>query len=309
MSKVSTQPFAAYTQNSISAHRAYESIFIAMPSGKGDPVKSFLESESPQRLQKHQARKTLNRTGYQFEKLHPSLDHWIHSCPESAHPLLDLGCAFGVHTLHAIKHGRDVVALDMEKGHLDVLNTTAAQLTATARPEDKYGKLVQSIVSTMPCGDVFGKHTFSGVLLSEVVHCLKLNEPEVVMRDVFKWLIPGGKLVVTIASCEHIEKFVTIGGFVCNGGRSIEETLEIIATEPDNITELAPGYIELPPDSPLREHVLGHLYTMTPKEIATFAERAGFQVLEARLFSPGKYVALPEDARNESVLMVARKPE
>ena len=251
---------------------------------------------------------TKNSTGFMFLDIHPSVNPWLKSLPQSQNPLLDLGAAYGVHTIHAMKHGRDVVALDADKRHIEILQRRATDFQKSKDSPSRCGRLVKTVSATLPSRDVFRENSFSGILISEVLHFLRLGEPQKVLRDAYKWLQPGGTLVATLASALNmaLEGYET--GFVINGGMTRAQALKVIKEEPDNIAAIAPGYLEFPPGSPYRSMMGERMYLLTAKELGGFARAAGFEILELRTFSPKKYPMATDKTKNDCLLLVARKP-
>ena len=62
---------------------------------------------------------TMNQTGFMFEILDEYADDFIQFAGQTDQPVLDLGCAYGVATIAALKAGGRVTACDLEQQHLD----------------------------------------------------------------------------------------------------------------------------------------------------------------------------------------------
>lgn len=248
---------------------------------------------------------TLNQKGTMFHEIdEASLLPWIASLPDSAKPLLDAGCAYGVHSLYAISRGRHVIALDLDERHLKVLEERAEQRFGPRGG----GRLVQCITADMPCGNELHDGCVSGILFSEVMHLMKLGQPQQLFYDFFRWLQPGGNLVLTMASDRIVPPFVRMTGAILHGGRTIEDVVEIFEKQPDDVCELAPGYMKIP-----KEHWFYGIggetaYMMCAQELRLFAQRAGFEIVTLDYFSSEKYLSVGEKVDGECLWLVARKP-
>ena len=125
---------------------------------------------------------TLNGTGFMFEVRDAFAEEFIRFAGQSPHPVLDLGCAYGVATLPALEAGGTVVASDMEPQHLEILREKAppalrARLTCVA------GKLPEID---------FPEGNFAAILCSRVFHFLTGAEIDQSIAKVYRWLRPGG---------------------------------------------------------------------------------------------------------------------
>src|SRR5690606_17947821 len=77
---------------------------------------------------------TLNNTGYMTTYLDEFSQAWVAYCGHSEGLNADIGAAYGVATLEALKNpGARVLALDSDSGHLDVLKERAADIGAQDR--------------------------------------------------------------------------------------------------------------------------------------------------------------------------------
>lgn len=256
--------------------------------------------------------RTNNKTGFMFLNIDDSINYWLNSMPHSSKPLVDLGAAYGIHTIHALKAGRDVISVDMDEVHISKLRERVDKYlkSTAAQQSTSPGRLVDSLIATLPDSTVFQDESVAGVLLSEVLHFMKPGQPQPLFEDVYRWLEPGGKMVVTMAASkeEKVQNFAGKMGFELNNDRTVDEVNNMIATaSSEELANEAPAYMELPASSPFRAAVCGSLYLMCAKELKVFAKRAGFQIEKCTHISPDKY----PDAKieGETVLLVARKPD
>ncbi|KAI0556973.1 Methyltransferase [Gracilaria domingensis] len=205
---------------------------------------------------------------------------------------------FGVHTIHALKHGRDVVAVDAEPLHLQKLRERVSQIETP-------GRLCDAIVATLPCCELFKDESFAGVLVSEVIHFLPPGGPLQLFKDIYRWLMPGGTLVTT---CMSPSALYDGGGrdFKYNGNLAYDRALELFTNVPDDIVELAPGFVELSPALKNLEIFPDNVYFMTCEEVRAFAKMAGFSIETCTLYRTGTY-QVGNVLDNDVVLLVAKK--
>lgn len=256
--------------------------------------------------------RTNNKTGFMFLKIDDSINHWLNSSPHSSKPLLDLGAAYGVHTIHALKAGRDVVSADMDEVHISKLRERVGEYLkiSASHQGTGAGRLIDSTVVTLPDSTAFRDESVAGVLLSEVLHFMKPGQPQLLFNDVYRWMEPGGRMVVTVAASkeETVQRFTGNMGFKLNKDRSVGDVTKMIATAcEEELAKEAPTYMELPQSSPFRAALCGHLYLMDAKELKFFAKKAGFQIERCIPISPGKYP--DEKSEGGTVLLVARKAD
>ena len=127
---------------------------------------------------------TLNDKGFMFEVLDEYADEFIHMAETPDHELLDIGCAYGVATIPALGMGARVTACDMDQRHLDILKSRA--------PEASHGRLTL-LTGTLPDIDLQDNY-YNAILCSRVLHFLTGDEIDASVRNMFRWLKPGGRL-------------------------------------------------------------------------------------------------------------------
>ena len=263
--------------------------------------------------------KTNNNTGHSFNKIIESATYWLESLPNSSLPLLDLGAAYGVHTLHAINAGRNVIAVDADETHIRILKERVNALQKETSFKS-LGLLVDTKIVTLPAEDSFLPNSVSGVLLSEVLHFLKPGQPVQLMKDIFQWLEPGGRFVLTTISSWSFDHSVFENDWKPAGNLNRIEIRKILndANRPapkisgTEMLKLAPAYF-CKTKSRFSDHLsdcnLGNfLYAFSKLEVETAAKLAGFEIERIDYISPRRYPILPEDLKNETILLVARKP-
>lgn len=227
---------------------------------------------------------------------------WISTLPSSPLPLLDVGACYGVQTIHALSQQRDVIALDMCEDHLKIFRQRVAALTGVR------GKLVDTVCTKLPDKDAVPPASVSAILCSEVIHFLYAGEMRPVFHHFYRWLCPGGRLVLTTGAWPKRMKTIQQAGLKFRGGRTADETLKMLeTTPPGELVDAVPGLAHLPEESAWREKIGGFLYLLSTVELRELASSAGFEVEHVKYYCSGKY----GDARDEeeSAQLIAGKPE
>lgn len=242
---------------------------------------------------------TKNNKGCMFLQIDGYVDDWISEWKRDGKPLLDLGCAYGVHTLKALRNGCDVISVDMDSDHISEMRKSAAL------PENTGGKLISSHVMRLPLQSpivLLPKASVSAVLLSEVLHFLQVGEPLQVFKQALYWLVPGGRLFVSTGSPKGYD-IMFANGAKMNGGSTEKEVMDLVKKCSDEeLIRIGPSFTTFPQCSDLKT-----LYYLTTEELGALARIAGFVVEKLAYYSPRKYqVVYPEE--EECVLLVAQKP-
>ena len=104
---------------------------------------------------------------------------------------LDIGAAYGISTIPALKKGAKVTAIDLSQAHLDILEKNC--------PKNLKKNLVTQ-VGRLPNTFQFSSNTFDGIHISQVFHFLRGEEIEKSISLAHQWLKPGGKIFVIAAT-------------------------------------------------------------------------------------------------------------
>ncbi|MCP4001107.1 MAG: class I SAM-dependent methyltransferase [Gammaproteobacteria bacterium] len=127
---------------------------------------------------------TMNDKGFMFEVLDEYADEFIRSSSTPDNEMLDIGCAYGVATIPALRKGARITACDMDRRHLDILKSRA--------PEDMHDRLTL-FTGALPDIDLQDNY-YNAILCSRVLHFLSGDEIDASIRNMFRWLKPGGHL-------------------------------------------------------------------------------------------------------------------
>ena len=127
---------------------------------------------------------TLNDKGFMFEVLDEYADEFIRQSADSGEEALEIGCAYGVAAIAALEAGAKITACDMDERHLEVLQS---------RVSDELKKHLTLHTGMLPDIDLPENH-FGTLLCSRVLHFLTGDEIDQSLRNMYRWLKPGGKL-------------------------------------------------------------------------------------------------------------------
>ena len=134
---------------------------------------------------------TLNQHGYAFNCVSEFTGAFHDFAATVTKPVIDIGCAFGFNTLHAIKRGAEVYAFDMEQQHLDAVQAEC--------PAD-FVKHLHLIKGLFPQNFNFAEESISAVLLANVLNFLHGIEVRIGLSEVFRCLEPGGQVFIEAPS-------------------------------------------------------------------------------------------------------------
>ena len=126
----------------------------------------------------------------QFATTTPVLQDWLESF-DGTHPLLDIGCAYGINRFEALKLGIPTIALDTHNVHLDVVKQVA---------DERAYKTLTCLLGSLPDDIPVPDESLSGVLVSEVLHLLTAEQIAISFQTIFKKLLKGGIVAVSAMS-------------------------------------------------------------------------------------------------------------
>lgn len=212
---------------------------------------------------------TLNRMGYMSPSLDIIQSAFVEDC-DSEGLFLDIGCGFGVATLPVIEKECNIVACDLEKKHLEVLNRYVPQ------QKRSYLTLVQG---HFPNDVRFPPHTFKAINLSMVLHFLPFKTIEKAFKAIFASLLPGGRLYLTTSS--PYQRSLTRFAPLYDKRREVKEWPGYIA----DIAKYVPQRAHLLP----KENIVFCIY-----ELERLATKFGFRVIDSTFFTREE---IPQDLR------------
>jgi SAM-dependent methyltransferase len=127
---------------------------------------------------------SLNHYGYMLETPDEYSQKFINYAEKTSGFVLDIGAAYGVSTIPALKAGAYVIANDLDFRHLYLL---WHRITPNLRERLslKIGKFPREVD--------FPPHTFEAILASGVLHYLPVEELEEAFKKIFDLLVSKGK--------------------------------------------------------------------------------------------------------------------
>ena len=144
---------------------------------------------------------TKNKHGFTYN-LSPFGNAFIAFAQKTKHPLVDIGCAFGVASIPALEMGAEVVAIDLEESHLEALvKNVPAHLS----------NKIKTIRARFPDVD-FPANSIGAVYMSQVLPFLSGQEIEQGIEKIYNWLVPGGKLFIVSFTpyIDHVSSFIPV---------------------------------------------------------------------------------------------------
>jgi 2-polyprenyl-3-methyl-5-hydroxy-6-metoxy-1,4-benzoquinol methylase len=228
---------------------------------------------------------TLNGYGWMITKSIAPAEEFVEFAATSPHWAMDIGCAYGIHTISALKAGARVVAVDLDEGHLQILREQV---------EPELRKNLQTVRGAFP--DVqLPESTFGAILACRVLHFLDGPTMVRAAKRLYELLAPGGKVFVR-----------TISAYTQISARFIAEYERRKAAG-----EEWPGFVQDPSayiDDALDREACRNtpLHYFEPDSLAKIFENAGF-VIEKASYFPIDLDWVKLDGR-ESLLLIARKP-
>ena len=246
----------------------------------------------------------------------PLTDEWA-ACYDGEHPIMEVGCAFGISTAAAARAlegragaGTRILATDMEQSHLAYVDALGIEGVRTA-----FCKLP----SELPDAEVRAHGGLSAIMASEVFHFMTGAEIDRSLSWMHGALVPGGAVCITAVS-------PFCSGFFDDSQRAEALAMRERALAGGSRWPLDPGEGFAPVFPWQREeardsswdHIDGDAAELARTkstalhhiglELADACARAGLEVESARLAWREGY---PESARldgREAVMVVARKP-
>ncbi len=148
---------------------------------------------------------TQNKRGMQMASRSPLFEAWVASC-DGNHPLADLGCAYGLNAMEAIRRGLPVIGIDLGEEHFPYVRDLYQRGLESAH--ESYGTLelmTGSLTETINIPN----DSLSGILVGEVLHFIPGEDILPAFKQLFSKLIPGGTLCL---HCCHLGGLAAMPG-------------------------------------------------------------------------------------------------
>lgn len=144
--------------------------------------------------------KTFNNTGYMTTYLDEFSQVWVNHCLKSNGLNADIGSAYGVATLAALKDSNaKVLAIDLDPSHLHVLRQEATRIGANTRLSTADGDFPDSIMYV-------GENSLDNVLICRVLHFFNGDKIKRAAKWCFEKIKLGGRVVV-VAETPYLRNF------------------------------------------------------------------------------------------------------
>lgn len=214
------------------------------------------------------------------------MERFISQASMSELPVLDIGAAFGIATISALEAGASVIANDLDRAHLTIL-----QSLVTPEQRERLTLLPGSFPYELHLPD----SSIGAALMARVAHFFDPPTLQAAAQILFRWLVPGGPLFLT-AETPYLGNWSSF--------HSVYERRKAEG-------EPWPGFIDDVPqycsnraaNLPLTMHLLD------PEVLTRTFEQAGFLVEEAYTFARPEFPPDLQFDGRESVGLIARKGE
>ena len=136
-----------------------------------------------------------NGDGYASQKPHPLSEEFILFAKNLKYPVLDIGAAYGLISIKALKKGATVICNEIEKKQLDyIANLETITIEEKKRLYLKHGSILEI---------EFPMNSIGAIHMSRVMHFFKPEEIELFFKKAYKWLIPNGRIYIITMSQYH----------------------------------------------------------------------------------------------------------
>lgn len=227
---------------------------------------------------------TLNNMGFASSIIDPYCQKFVDFAAGAPGPVLEVGAAFGLTSMAAVKTGARVIANDIDSRHLQIISE---------RVPDKYRSNLKTLYGAAP--DLhLSENMLGAILISRVIHFFDAFRIQRMLQNAYNWLSPGGKLFIVAETPfqKTMEAFIPVYEKRMAEGRQWPGLIHDINAFANNGNGRIPNMVHFLDSAVLsRESAL-----------------SGFIVEEAELFSRPDF---PQEYRldgRESVGLIALKP-
>ena len=229
---------------------------------------------------------TLNKTGTVLIYLDDPSKKFLSYVDTISGPILEIGAGYGYVTQEVLKKNKKITANDLEIKHLKILHDRI--------PSYLRRNLTLS-VGRLPNTLNFNEGSFSAIYCSRVLHFLNGKELEQAAKLMYKWLLPGGKVFITVDSpyMKAWKKFIPV------------------YEKRKKLKEEYPGLsYDLKKYNPERAKTInGFFHFLDPDILVRVFKLAGFHINSAHFIDRPDYPDVLRYDGRESVMLIATKPK
>lgn len=230
---------------------------------------------------------TLNKMGFMTTTLDSVSESFTKFAAHAPGPALEIGAAYGIATIEALKNGGRVIANDIDPRHLDLLKD---------QTPDQYKQNLTLQAGSFPDGIDFEKGSIGAVLVCRVMHFFDGPTVEKGINKIANWLAPGGKAFIVCDSpyVKTMRKFIPEFAANQNEGKrwpGFCETIHEICDPPELKNALPPK-----------------MHFFTPDSLSRAFNEAEMVVEKAEMIARPDYPQMLQLDGRESTVIIATKP-
>jgi SAM-dependent methyltransferase len=140
---------------------------------------------------------TLNQMGFMTSQPDPFSQAFIDNSANARGPVLEIGAAYGVATIEALKKGAHVIANDLDVRHLEILKE---------RTPPHLQERLTLLPGAFPTGIQVSPSSISAILACRILHFFDGPSLEIAVQEFHRYLMPGGKLFI-VADTPYLKPF------------------------------------------------------------------------------------------------------
>jgi len=229
---------------------------------------------------------TLNGMGWMTSSIDFVARQFIDFSATAAHPVVDIGCAYGSVALESLMTGATVIAIDADSRHLKILLSRAGQAL-----DSRLDLICGYFPEVEICGPI------SAAYAGRIFHFLNGPDLEKAAHSLFNSLANGGKVFVMADSPYR----GTTRSFI----EEYEHRERAGARWPGYIEDIS-KYNEFAASN--RSSLPEWMHLLDPKVLSRTFKEAGFAIELAEFVSREDLPAMLHHDGREGVALIARKP-
>ena len=134
---------------------------------------------------------TLNKMGYMNTEPEPYNQAFINYSASCSGTCLEIGTAYGITAIEALKKGAKIIANDLSSDHLNILKENT--------PED-FRKNLTLLPGSFPEAISLPNNSVEAVLSSRMLNFIRPEILPEAFKAIFNWIKPGGKFFLLVSS-------------------------------------------------------------------------------------------------------------